>query len=893
MSENNDHLFGCGLVGQFILSMFWIFQICMRKACTGVVPDDDITAVKEIPIEEISNTDEQQAKDIPIHEADGCTYYDNLSSGGQTYRVGDFVLMPPIVAGTAFQIGQILSLKVDDSSMIAHIRFFCYGSETILGELADEKELFATNHCEDVEMAVVIRKLAVQFKSLPLESPRKHSIKNDGDQLQCDFWFQMRYQADCARFESIKYGKEFVNALNQSRLGLCPLCEKHNDCYRSKIPHLKSSSSFTYLHQEFSVGDAVMLLPNSFRSTPMRKLETTTINLKARQDKDPNIYTEFYRHANSAIKGSNLKTPKPFKIGVIERVNSAADGQVFIKVRRMFRPEDLNLFNSQHTDVNLLFWSEEVQNIETDLVQGKCFIMPEQLISTDVTKWSSEGQYRFYFNQEFNKETKNLQKLSLSVLERYMKRNVNECSIPFVPALRSMDAFAGCGGLSAGLEKAGIADTKWAIEKCPFAAKAFHRNFPKCNVFTEDCNVLLQAVMYGKEDKRYPQKGDVELLVGGPPCQGFSLMNKYGERDYSQLKNSLIANLLSFCDFYRPKYFILENVKNFAYQNEGLILKLCLRTLIKMGYQCTFWTMQAGQHGVPQSRRRIIIMAAAESEVLPLFPEPRFVFTKTALTCKIDNIVYNTNVKWNESAPFRTITVRDAISDLQQLSGPVGQYTSQPETHFQRIQRKDRKGDFYSIVKDHVCQELNALTNARIANIPTDPGSDWRDLPNISMELCDGTMTEPLQYKFPDRNLPPNHPNRAVCACAAGKKYKCSPEYKQNNTLIPYSLVHTARTHNNWAGLFGRLDWDGFFSTTLTHPHPMRMQGRVLHPEQNRVVSVRECARSQGFHDGFVFEGPIASKYAQIGNAVPPPMAFSLGQQIAQACAKKLEEFDE
>ena len=52
--------------------------------------------------------------------------------------------------------------------------------------------------------------------------------------------------------------------------------------------------------------------------------------------------------------------------------------------------------------------------------------------------------------------------------------------------------------------------------------------------------------------------------------------------------------------------------------------------------------------------------------------------------------------------------------------------------------------------------------------------------------------------------------------------------------------------HNHWAGLYGRLAWDGFFSTTVTNPEPMGKQGRVLHPSQHRVVSVRECARSQG-----------------------------------------------
>ena len=62
-------------------------------------------------------------------------------------------------------------------------------------------------------------------------------------------------------------------------------------------------------------------------------------------------------------------------------------------------------------------------------------------------------------------------------------------------------------------------------------------------------------------------------------------------------------------------------------------------------------------------------------------------------------------------------------------------------------------------------------------------------------------------------------------------------------SLITKSYVRYFFRHNHWAGLYGRISWDGFFSTTVTNPEPMGKQGRVLHPDQHRVVSVRECAR--------------------------------------------------
>ena len=72
-------------------------------------------------------------------------------------------------------------------------------------------------------------------------------------------------------------------------------------------------------------------------------------------------------------------------------------------------------------------------------------------------------------------------------------------------------------------------------------------------------------------------------------------------------QNSLIASYLSYCDFYRPKFFLLENVRNFVSFKRSMVLKLALRCLLRMGYQCTFGVLQAGCYGVPQTRRRFVL----------------------------------------------------------------------------------------------------------------------------------------------------------------------------------------------------------------------------------------------------------------------------------------------
>lgn len=115
---------------------------------------------------------------------------------------------------------------------------------------------------------------------------------------------------------------------------------------------------------------------------------------------------------------------------------------------------------------------------------------------------------------------------------------------------------------------------------------------------------LSQGDRVNDNGQKLPQKGDVELLCGGPPCQGFSGMNRFNFRQYSLFKNSLIVTTLSYCDYYRPKFFVMENVRNFVFCKKSMVLKLTLRCLIRMGYQCTFGILQAGSYGIPQTRRR-------------------------------------------------------------------------------------------------------------------------------------------------------------------------------------------------------------------------------------------------------------------------------------------------
>ena len=115
-------------------------------------------------------------------------------------------------------------------------------------------------------------------------------------------------------------------------------------------------------------------------------------------------------------------------------------------------------------------------------------------------------------------------------------------------------------------------------------------------------------------------------------------------------------------------------------------------------------------------------------------------------------------------------------------------------------------------LRDHICKKYNPLVEKRFELIPTTSGSDWRDLPNDILRLSDQSFSKKLEYKYNDAQHgkdPVTKDLRGVCHCAMAKKAKCQNADRQDNTIIPWCLPHTGNRHNNWAGLYGRLAWDG------------------------------------------------------------------------------------
>uniref|UniRef100_A0A8D2KUJ9 DNA (cytosine-5)-methyltransferase n=1 Tax=Varanus komodoensis TaxID=61221 RepID=A0A8D2KUJ9_VARKO len=914
-------------------------QACQQRRCPNLAVkeadedeevDDNIPEVPS-PKKMLQGRKKKQSKNRiswvgdPVKSDGKKNYYQKVCIDSETLQVGDCVSVSPDDPTKPLYLARITAMWEDaNNEPMFHVHWFCRGTDTVLGATSDPLELFLVDECEDMQLAYIHGKVNVIYKAPSENWSLQGGLDVEIKMVEDDgrtYFYQMWYDQEYARFET----PPKIQPTEDNKHKFCMSCIRLDEVRQKEIPKViepqeESEGKLFYgvamkNGVQYRVGDGVFLLPDAFSfslklASPVKRQKKEAVNEE--------LYPEHYRKYSEYIKGSNQDAPEPYRIGRIKAIfcNIRSNGkpneaEIKLRVYKLYRPENTHksVKASYHADINLLYWSDEEATVEFKDVQGRCTVVYGEDLTENIQDYSASGSDRFYFLEAYNAKTKSFEDPPYHARSSGNKgkgkgkgkgkseHNEVEATELKPPKLRSLDVFSGCGGLSEGFHQAEVSETLWAIEMWEPAAQAFRLNNPGTTVFTEDCNILLKLVMSGEKTnslgQKLPQKGDVEMLCGGPPCQGFSGMNRFNSRTYSKFKNSLVVSFLSYCDYYRPRFFLLENVRNFVSFKRSMVLKLTLRCLVRMGYQCTFGVLQAGQYGVAQTRRRAIVLAAAPGEKLPLFPEPLHVFAPRVcqLSVVVDDKKFVSNITRTYSGPFRTITVRDTMSDLPEIRNGASaleiSYNGEPQSWFQR---QIRGSQYQPILRDHICKDMSALVAARMRHIPLAPGSDWRDLPNFEVRLSDGTMTRKLRYTHHDKKNGRSSTGalRGVCSCAEGKQ--CDPADRQFNTLIPWCLPHTGNRHNHWAGLYGRLEWDGFFSTTVTNPEPMGKQGRVLHPEQHRVVSVRECARSQGFPDTYRLFGNVLDKHRQVGNAVPPPLAKAIGLEIKLCVLAKMKE---
>lgn len=385
---------------------------------------------------------------------------------------------------------------------------------------------------------------------------------------------------------------------------------------------------------------------------------------------------------------------------------------------------------------------------------------------------------------------------------------------PLAPlSFSTLDLFCGAGGITEGFRQSGYV-CLYGNDCMKEAVETFSHNHPEAWGDARD----IEKVDPSQVRKRLGlSKGALDVLVGGPPCQGFSI--NAPERFLKDPRNRLFKDYVRFLEEFAPKAFLFENVPGLLSLGDGKVFDQILGEFKRLGYHVTYKILFAAHYGVPQERWRLILLGSRLSPISP--PEPTHYATGCAnfrgggtLTFRLDDRV--------KDQLFPAVTVGEAISDLPRLQigegAEVVGYTEEARSAFAQVMRNPA-----GITFNHFGAKLSKQNIERMQYVK--PGGSWRDIPH---------------------------------------------------RLLPKGMQRARKSDHTKR--YGRLRNDGLAGTVMTKCDPH--WGTVFLPDQDRTLTVREAARFQSFPDAYKFLGPRVSQYEQVGNAVPVLMAKAIALKI-------------
>lgn len=386
--------------------------------------------------------------------------------------------------------------------------------------------------------------------------------------------------------------------------------------------------------------------------------------------------------------------------------------------------------------------------------------------------------------------------------------------------LTYLDLFSGCGGFSLGLE--------WAGLRC-LAAVDF--NAPAIETFKANHPAVRHALVRDLTEFR-PEDLDVliapdrvDVIVGGPPCQGFSKARQvdganHGGRLVHDARRDLYQQFLRYVKYYQPKVFIMENVPGLRSAAGGEFFTRVQVESREMGYRVIPYEVEAWRFGVPQKRIRQLFIGTRRE--LPLFIPDRYIRHTHG---GIDE----------ELGPGLepAVSLGEAIGDLPEILAGDDQFERlyDIERRKEHVKRYGR-GYVYDVLKAHKAGRLTAHASR--------PHSlrDMRDF----LRLREGENSKQ--------------------ALARGVKMEFP--YDRENFKDRYTKQHR----------------DELCSTIVAH---LKKDGLMfIHPQQCRSLTPREAARIQSFPDTFVLPPQPTNSFAQIGNAVPPLVGKAMGLAVQE-----------
>lgn len=277
--------------------------------------------------------------------------------------------------------------------------------------------------------------------------------------------------------------------------------------------------------------------------------------------------------------------------------------------------------------------------------------------------------------------------------------------------LTAVDLFSGAGGITLGLVNSGF-EVVYCSDRDPACELTHKRNFPDVPFVRQSIEKLRGADILKATGLK---RGELDLLIGGPPCQGFSII---GQREIWDPRNGLIHEYLRVAKELQPRCVVIENVTGLATLNKGEILRQIGEAFTEAGYTVDCAELLAAQYGVPQMRWRMFFIAwRADQKKRGGFPQP------THGRAGIGDLVPNRTTTPADSAGF--VTIEEAIGDLPEIdAGELAHaYTRKPKTAFQMAMRAEADAE----LANHYAARLSKQNMARLRRLK--PGQDWRSLP--------------------------------------------------------------------------------------------------------------------------------------------------------------------
>ena len=265
-----------------------------------------------------------------------------------------------------------------------------------------------------------------------------------------------------------------------------------------------------------------------------------------------------------------------------------------------------------------------------------------------------------------------------------------------------IDLFAGVGGLSLGFEKQGF-NVVLANEYDKSIAEAYKENHKHTKMICGDITSLDLKDTFGK------YAGKVDVVIGGPPCQGFS--QKGQRKTIRDERNFLFKYYVKVVDIVKPHYFVMENVPNLLTAEGGLFRNEIIDLFKSMNYSLKMGVLNASDYGVPQNRRRAVIIGKLKGDA-PDLPQPQ----------------------------RNTVTIWDAISDLAYLDAGEGQeeqsYKNEPQSDYQKLLRGSSE-----TLYNHIATKHSPLALERLALIPPNAGKEVLPKEHLTKSIYSGTWT--------------------------------------------------------------------------------------------------------------------------------------------------------